>query len=159
MFLMAQLAWIGIQKWQFNHFASYSARVWSVQKDDDPEESLMRLQIGVLFLRWNLYNRDYVKYMWAEGEDSKEIDDETYTGVNYEGVAPLLPLFRGQIGETLVSIPGEVSSLVPGGLPSSGLVRFAAFIPMEKEPEEEPDESNRDNDCDDTPCSSGNGRD
>ncbi len=158
--LIVQLVWIGIQKWQFNHFAGYAARVWAVHKDDEPGDSLRRIEGAALFLRWNLLSRDYVKFMWVSSEDAKEIDDENYSGITYSGVAPLLPLFRDVIGETLFDnpIPSEVSSIIPIDLPTSGLVRFETFIPMEKEPEEQPDISNRDNDCEDTPCTKGNGR-
>jgi hypothetical protein len=163
MFLMVQLSWIAIQKWQFNHFAAYSARVWSVNKDDSAEGALLKVQaVGVV--RWDLIGTDYVRLMWVSDEGQKDYDEPAVTadGITYTGIAALMSIYRDQIGETLLDagIPGSAYSAVPGllDLPTSGLVRFQTFIPMQKEPEEEPGISNRDNDCDDTPCSSGNGR-
>lgn len=160
MFLLVQLAWIGIQKWQFNHFAAYSARVWTVEKEYSPEESLLRVQLTSL-VRWDLINRDYVKFMWVSSEESKEIDDEPYEGITFTGIAPLMGIYKDQFGETMFTvgdpIPGELLTVLPE-IPTTGLIRFESFIPMKKEPEEEPDTSNRDNDCEETPCESGNGR-
>jgi TadE-like protein len=159
--LIVQLSWIGIQKWQFNHFASYSARVWSVHKDQEPGDALRQVQIRAL-LRWNLASNDYVKLMWVKGEGSKDYHDPDVTanGITYLGAAPLLSIFRQQIGETLFSnpIPAWAMSLFSGlDIPSTGLVGFETFIPIDKEPEEQPG-SDRDNDCNETPCESGNKR-
>ena len=156
-----QLSWIGVQKWQFNHFAAYAARVWSVQKDEDPEESLLKVQ-AVALVRWNLLDRDLVKLMWVSAaDDSKDFDDPDVSanGISFSGAAPLLSIYRDQIGETLFDnpIPPEAFSLFPGDLPSTGLVGFKTFIPIEKEPEESPG-ARRDNDCEETPCESGNTR-
>lgn len=164
MFLIIQLAWIGIQKWQFQHYASYAARTWSVRSDWGTEESLLKAQVAsTLFTDWNLFSRDWVKAMWASSNEAKDVDDENtgIEGVSYTGVAPLMPIYRGLIGETLFDnpIPGSVMAQLPAfDMPTSGLVRFETFIPMEKEPEEDGDADNRDNDCDDTPCTEGNGR-
>ncbi len=161
MFVIVQLMWVAVQKWQFNHFAAYSSRVWTVQKEDDPDDSLLSVQVRALF-RWDLISRDYVKFMWVSASDeTREIDDEDYTGIGYTGVAPLMSIFRDQIGETLYDnpVPSEAMSLIPFNLPTTGLVRFESFIPIRKEPEEQPDISNRDNDCEETPCEEGNGRD
>jgi hypothetical protein len=160
MFLLVQIAWIGIQKWQFNHFAAYAARVWTVEKDDTPEESLLNVQMRAL-LRWDLISRDYVKFMWVSSEDSKDIDDDTYEGITFTGIAPLMGIYKDQIGETMFTvdnpIPSELMAVLPD-IPTTGLIRFETFIPMKKEPEEQPDISNRDNDCEETPCENGNGR-
>lgn len=159
--LIVQLSWIGIQKWQFNQFAGYAARVWSVQKeDDDPEISLLKVQ-GLALLRWNLLSRDLVKFMWVSSpEDSRDFEDPDVSanGITFTGAAPLLALYRQQIGETLFDnpIPSEAMSLFPFDLPTTGLVGFQTFIPIEKEPEESPGDG--DNDCEETPCESGNER-
>jgi hypothetical protein len=164
MFLIVQLAWIGIQKWQFQHYAAYSARAWSVRTDWGAEETLIRAQTAsAIGTDWNLFSKDWVKAMWVSSEDPKDVDDDNsnINGLTYTGIAPLMPIYRGLIGETLFDnpIPGSVMSQLPDfDIPSSGLVRFESFIPMEREPEEQPDESNRDNDCEGTPCESGNGR-
>jgi hypothetical protein len=161
MTLIVQLSWIGVQKWQFNHFSSYAARVWSVQKDhDDPQDSLFEVQT-IALVRWNLLGRDLVKLMWVhEADDSKEYEDPDVTanGITFWGAAPLLSIYREQIGNTLFDnpIPPEAMSLIPIDIPSTGLVGFQTFIPIEKEPEESPGEG--DNDCEETPCESGNGR-
>lgn len=160
MFLLVQLAWIAIQKWQFNHFGAYAARVWTVEKEDSPQESLLNVQMRSL-IRWDLINRDYVKFMWVSSEDPKDVDDDTYEGITFTGIAPLMGIYRDQIGETAIPldgyVPDELSAMLPD-MPTTGLVRFQTFIPMKKEPEEEPDVTNRDNDCEETPCESGNGR-
>lgn len=160
MFLVVQLAWIAVQKWQFSHFAAYSARVWSVQKDDGAEEALLKVQLAAI-PRWNLIQRDYVKFMWVSDEGTEDFEGESgVQGVTYTGVTQLLSIYRDQIGETFFDYGGlsDILAYIPVEVPTTGLVRFKSFIPMEKEPEEQPDISNRDNDCDDTPCSSGNGR-
>ena len=164
MFLIIQLCWIGLQKWQFQHFAGYSARAWSVRKDWSPESTLLRAQLASsLGTDWNLFSRDWVKAMWVSSDSPTDVDDDNtdIAGITYTGVAPLMPVYRGLFGETLFDnpIPSSVLSELPAiDIPSSGLVRFQTFIPMEKEPDEDPDTSNRDNDCSDTPCESGNGR-
>jgi hypothetical protein len=164
MFLIIQLAWIGLQKWQFQHFASYTARAWSVRKDWGGEATLVRVQVAsTIGTDWNLFSRDWVKAMMVSSEDPKDVDDDNQNipGLSFLGVAPLMPVYRGLLGETLFDnpIPDYVmNELPPIDIPTSGLVRFESFIPMEKEPEEEPDTSNRDNDCEETPCESGNGR-
>lgn len=161
MTLIVQLSWIGVQKWQFNHFSAYAARVWSVQKDhDDPQDSLFEVQV-IALVRWSLLSRDLVKLMWVhEANDSKEYEDPDVTanGITFWGAAPLLSIYREQIGNTLFDnpIPPEAMSLIPIDIPSTGLVGFQTFIPIEKEPEESPGEG--DNDCEETPCESGNGR-
>lgn len=159
MFLLVQLTWIAIQKWQFNHFAHYAARVWSVHKDDTPQEALIKVQIAAI-ARWDLLNRDYVKFMWVSSESTKDYEDpdRSASGVYYTGFTQLLSIYRNQIGETAFSnpIPSELMALLPIEIPTTGLVRFETFAPMEKEAEEDPDRW--DNDCDDTPCGSGNGR-
>jgi len=74
------------------------------------------------------------------------------------GAAPMIGLYQNQIGNALFDnpIPAEAMSLIPVDIPSTGLVGFETFIPIEKEPEENPGED-RDNDCEETPCESGNG--
>lgn len=157
--LVVQIAWIGVQKWQFNHYASYSARVWSVETEDDAATSSRDVIVASLIPphRWPL-SWDYVRVMGVWSEDSQD-DME---GITYVGVAPLMPLFRNRFSsDTFVDnpIPGEIMDLLPFSLPDFGLVSFMTFVPMEKEPEEHPEVSNRDNDCEDTPCTEGNGRD
>ena len=159
MMLIVQLSWIGVQKWQFNQFAGYAARVWSVQKDDDPGDSLRDVQI-IALVRWNLLNRDLVKFMWFWAEDTKDFEDPDVSanGLTFAGAAPLLSIYRQQIGETLFDnpIPAELQDIFPLDVPPTGLVGFSTFIPIEKEPEEKP--GTYDNDCEETPCVSGNKR-
>jgi hypothetical protein len=158
MFLIVQLAWIAVQKWQFNHFAAYSSRAWSVQKDQGAEETLIiHIILPSLFMRWHLLTKDYVKFMWVSSEDPKDIDGSSIPGLSYTGVAALFPLYQDAIGDTFSGafIPSSVSSIIPFPLPTFGLISFETFIPMEKEPEEKPG-SDRDNDCNETPCESGN---
>jgi len=160
LFLVLQLVWLAIQKWQFNHFASYSARVWAVQKGEEPGDSLNRVLLPQEFLRWSLPFRDYVAVIWVRSTDSSEDEDgNTYQGVTYRGVASLFPFYRDAIGDTFYNafIPQWLLDMIPIKLPSTGLVVFETFIPMEKEPDEQPG-SGRDNDCNETPCESGNGR-
>lgn len=147
-FLIFQLAWIGVQKWQFNHFALYSTRAWAVDKDRDAGETvLLKVQL-VSLLRWDLVGTDYVKLMWCSSEDGNNGKE----GLSYTGLAPLMQIFQPYIGDTLfgIDIPPIAESIVPGfSLPSTGIVRFETFIPMEHEPDEDPDRW--DNDCSD-PC-------
>lgn len=161
-FLVLQLTWLAIQKWQFNHFASYSARSWSVQTNKTPGEVLFEVIMPGAISRWDLWSRDYVKLMWVSSEDpvTDEETSEAITGVTYSGVAPLFAFYQPVIGETFLNayIPGWVFDFLPFDVPSTGLVAFETFIPMEREPYEEPDRSDRDNDCRGTPCEGGNGR-
>lgn len=156
--LVVQLAWIGIQKWQFNYFALYSARVWSVEKThNDPEYSLLKVQAAQA-LRWGL-DSNRIKFMWVQfPEDTKDYDDPgiTANGITYWGVAPLFALYRDRFGETLIegSFLTEALSRFIFDRPTTGYVGFATFIPIQKEPEEKPGEF--DNDCKETPCASGN---
>lgn len=138
-----QLAFIGIQKWQFNHFAAYAARVWTVNKSNEsPESSLIKV-LGVGTVRWKLASTSYVKIMWAENQSDGKI--------TYNGIGPIFPLFKPFFGDTLagLSIPPGVSSGISGSLLSSGLIRFQTSIPMDHEPDEDPDKY--DNDCS-NPC-------
>jgi hypothetical protein len=160
LFIVLQMVWLGVQKWQFNHFASYAARVWSVHKDQTPGQSLIRLLGPQELIGWSLPSHDYVAAIWVWSTDPVEDEDGTsYSGVTYRGVAPLFPFYRDQVGDTFFNafIPPEILSLLPFQLPSTGLVVFETFIPMEKEPDEQPGPG-RDNDCYQTPCESGNAR-
>jgi hypothetical protein len=161
MFLVLQLTWIAVQKWQFNHFASYAARVWAVHKDHSPGQSLLLILPGGAY-RWGFLSKDYVKVMWVSSVDPHPAEDGSgsISGITYTGVAPLFPIYQSAIGDTFTQafIPSWARSLIPFDMPSSGLVAFETFIPMEKEPDEEPDLPNRDNDCQGTPCEGGNGR-
>jgi hypothetical protein len=147
--LLVQLAWIGVQKWQFNHFAAYAARSWSVnKKSDSPEKVLLEDQVFAT-LRWKLLSRSYVRFMWTLGTDT---DSDGNTGVSYRGVAPIFRLFKPFFGDTLLglNVPAFVSNLDPDlKTPNFGWVQFQAFVPMAHEPEEDPDRY--DNDCSD-PC-------
>lgn len=159
-FLVVQLTWIAIQKWQFNHFASYAARVWAVHKDQSPGDALWLILPGGAY-HWDLLSKDYVKVMWASSEESRTAEDGSgsISGITYTGVAPLFPIYQPAIGDTFTQsfIPSWVHSLIPFDMPSTGLVAFETFIPMEKETDEEPG-SDRDNDCRETPCRTGNVR-
>ncbi|MHB0968179.1 MAG: TadE family protein [Thermoanaerobaculia bacterium] len=147
-FLIFQLAWIAVQKWQFNYFAMYATRAWAVDKDRDSGESVLLKAQGFALLRWDLIGTDYVKFMWCSSEDGKDGTE----GLSYTGVAPLMSIFQPYIGDTLtgIEIPAVAETVIPGlEIPSTGLVRFETFIPMEHEPDEDPDRW--DNDCSD-PC-------
>jgi TadE-like protein len=157
MFLIVQLAWIAIQKFQFNHFAAYASRVWSVHKDQGSEEALFSVMLPSLFMRWNLVSKDYVKFMWVSSEDAKDVDGGSVPGLTFTGVAVLFPLYQEAIGDAFSGtfIPPSVAAMIPVPIPSFGLISFQSFIPMEKEPDEQPG-ADRDNDCSETPCESGN---
>lgn len=162
MLLIVQLTWIAIQKWQFNHFASYAARAWAVQNEQTPGQVLVELIIMGGIPRWNLLSRDYVKVMWVSSEDpvTDEVTGESIEGLTFSGAAPLFPVYEDPIGEVFLTayVPEWVFNLLPFHLPHTGLVSYETFVPMEKEPDEEPDRSDRDNDCHGTPCEGGNGR-
>jgi hypothetical protein len=159
MFLVLQLTWIAIQKWQFNHFASYAARVWAVHKDQSPGEALLGVIVPGGAYHWDFLSKDYVKLMWVSSDDPQTAEDGSgsVTGITYTGVAPLFPIYQSAIGDTFTQgfIPSWVQSSLPFDMPSTGLVAFETFIPMEKEPDEAPG-SDRDNDCNETPCETGN---
>ena len=159
MFLVLQLTWIAIQKWQFNHFASYAARVWAVRTNQSPGESLLVILAGGA-VHWDFWSTDYVKVMWVSDSSDEPEPGSGITGITYKGVAPLFPIYQSAIGDTFTQsfIPSWVYSYLPFDMPSTGLIAFETFIPMEKEPPEEPDRSDRDNDCEGTPCGGGNGR-
>jgi hypothetical protein len=161
-FLVVQLTWIAIQKWQFNHFASYAARVWAVHKDQSPGDALFRVIVPGGAYRWDFWSKDYVKLMWVSSEEPRPAEDGSgsISGITYTGVAPLFPIYQPAIGDTFTQafIPSWVYTYLPFEMPSTGLIAFETFIPMEKEPDEEPDRSDRDNDCEGTPCEGGNGR-
>ena len=159
LFLIVQVAWIGIQKWQFNHFASYGARVWSVHTDKSSDDAIKDVIEPAKNSRWKLgASSDFVSSIWASSEESQDVDGESAEGITYSGAASTFKLFRGQIGDTQGDLnipPGEGQ-----GLDSDGLIAFQTFIPMEKEPKEESTTGGHknDNDCKETPCESGNGR-
>lgn len=156
--LFVQLAWLAIQKWQFNHFAAYSARVWAVQRNYEPLGTIGIVQARSL-VRWDLFGKDYAKVVFAYG-DSQSYDDEDVTanGMTVWGYANVLPMFEYYMGDLAVPDVGGFNLPDLLGIDTGGLVTFSSFIPMEKEANERPDISNRDNDCWETPCESGNGR-
>ncbi|HVT45096.1 MAG TPA: TadE family protein [Thermoanaerobaculia bacterium] len=149
LFLMIQLAWIGVQKWQFNHFAHYAARSWSVDKKDRSPRTIMLEVQGRSILGWKLLSRDWVKYMWAM---SPSTNSDGIHGVRYHGITQLFPLYRNFIGINAI-VTSEIADLlktvIPGAIPALGLVMFETFVPMEHEAEENP--QRWDNDCSD-PC-------
>ena len=140
--LIIQLMWIGVQKWQFNHIVAYSARRWTVYKNEGAQSSLTQVQlIGSIFGGWPL-GENYVKFPIIVTSSSTSRNG--VTGIVYQGLADPFPLYQGWIGDYLgfgVFLP---------------FIRYETFIPMVKEPNE--NTSGHDNDCSDTPCSSGNGR-
>jgi hypothetical protein len=126
--LMIQLAWIGVQKWQFNHFTSYAARSWEVDKKNTSPQSILLTDLGFGMLRWK--QSGLVKIMLSTGQGS---DSDGHSGVKYKGTAEVWGLFQPWLGGTL----------------STGLLQFEAFVPMDHEPAETP--GTYDNDCSD-PC-------
>lgn len=164
--LVIQFTWIAVQKWQFNHFANYTARVWSVRTGDSAGMAMLYV-LGSGLMRWDTLNRDYVKLMWVSGEETQTVhngfEEVSADGLAFTGVTTLMPLFRPFIGgATLIStaeIPGEILSLFPISIPPLGIVRFETFIPMSREPEEGSGGGQKyDNDCEETPCEEPNGR-
>ena len=151
MFLIWQLMWVGVQKWQFNHFAGYAARSWQVHKDDSPQESLNMVLLASVIFRWQILDKEYVKIIWVSDENASK--DGT-TGVEYSGLVQAFPIYRPYIGTSIIPSGITLPFAVP--IPPTGLFLFESYIPIEKEAEEDPDRW--DNDCDDTPCSSGNGQ-
>lgn len=144
--LIVQLMVIGIQKWQFVHFASYSARVWSVQKDDSAQDSTTRAQLVVSVVGWKLLGNQWVAPIRVKSENTSR---SGVTGNVYEGIGPVMSMYRGWIGERF-GLPDFVNFR-----PLEFFI-FESFIPMVKEPTERP--GRHDNDCNETPCESGNKR-
>lgn len=169
--LVIQFAWIGVQKWQFNHFAGYAARTWSVHHGKAPSWWMNRIIVSgaaPVVGRWKTITNEYVALIWFSGEEGRTVnngfEDVDVHGLTYTGIAPLMAIFRPFIGsKTLVDLPPGLQSvlnLLDVDLPPLGLVRFEVFIPMVQEPREYPyaDGQKQDNDCYETPCEEGNGR-
>lgn len=144
--LIVQLMVLGLQKWQFAHFASYSARVWSVQKNDTAQASTLRVQGVVSAIGWKLFGNQWVFPIAVTSESTSR---SGVTGVVFVGQGPVLDMYRGWIGERF-GLPDFVDFR-----PLEFFI-FESFIPMVKEPTERPGQ--HDNDCNETPCSSGNRR-
>ena len=151
MFLVVQLMWVGVQKWQFSHFTGYAARVWQVHKDDSAQDAMFSVLISSIALRWQILNKDYVKAIWVSEENASQ--DGT-TGIRYRGVVQAFPFYQPYIGQSFT--PPGVS--LPFGItvPPTGIFLFESYIPIQKEAEE--DEDRWDNDCKETPCGSENGQ-
>ena len=167
--LVIQFSWIGVQKWQFNHFAGYAARTWSVHTDESPSWIMNKtLLAGTSNDGWDIKDRDYVKLIWFSDEDahtlSNGFEDVDTSGLTWSGLAMLMPLFRPYIGgQTLVDVPAglqSVMNLMGMEIPPLGIVRFEVYIPIERVPEESSGGGGQkfDNDCDETPCDEPNGR-
>jgi hypothetical protein len=151
MFLMAQLSVIAMQKWQFNHFSAYIARAWSTHTDWSPTSAMGQVMARGI-LRWS-YNdgRFVLPLSVSEVTDEVEKGDGSEVSVNglrFRGIRMTMEMYRRYLG------------LGAGfGFPTgTGIVDYETYIPMEKEPEEEPNNNRRDNDCTGTPCDGGNGK-
>ena len=145
-FLMVQLAMIGISKWQFAHFANYSARVWAVQKNESANVSVGRVQGIVTVFGWNVANGRWVFPILVTSESTSR---NGVTGVVFAGQGRVLSMYQGWIGERF-GLPGFINFT-----PLNFFI-YESFIPMVKEPNERPGQ--HDNDCNDTPCTGGNRR-
>ncbi len=147
LFVVIQITMIGISKWQFAHFANYSARVWSVQRGQDANDSTLRVQIVANVPGgWNLPGGRWVAPIIVTSSSTSR---DGVTGVVYAGQGRVLSMYRGWIGERF-ALPGLVN------FAPFEFFLYESFIPMVKEPDERPGQ--HDNDCSDTPCTRGNGR-
>lgn len=146
LFLVIQLTFIGIQKWQFAHFASYSARVWSVNQGESATAATVRVQGVASIFGWNLTGGNWVFPIVVTSSSTSK---NSVTGIAYAGQGPVMSIYRGWIGERF-GLP-DLINFTP-----LNFFIYESFIPMVKEPEERP--GRHDNDCNDTPCSGGNGR-
>jgi hypothetical protein len=146
LFVVIQITMIGISKWQFAHFANYSARVWSVQRGQSANASAIRVQGVASIFDWNLTSGRWVAPIIVTSSNTSR---DGVTGVVYSGQGPVLSMYRGWIGDR-GGLPGFIN------VPNATFFIYQSFIPMVKEPDERPGQ--HDNDCSDTPCTRGNGR-
>ncbi len=153
LFLILQLTFIGLQKWQFAHFASYSARVWSVHKDESANSSTIKVQGAASLLSdWKLPGQ----WVFPIIVNSENASRDGVTGVEFLGQGPVMNIYRGWIGESVALCPPEAGCQDVFDQTPLTFFIFESFIPMVKEPTERP--GRHDNDCNDTPCTGGNGR-
>ncbi len=148
LFLLFAMTWIGVQKWQFNFFAAYAARTWSVRPDSSPESRLAAVQAAALVHHPDLATSSFVRLMYASSHSSGTPEVNKYTGY-----APPFPLFKRSAIHS-----GGVNADIGENL--LGMITFETSIPMEAEPDESTDKT--DNDCSSynllTGKCSGNGR-
>jgi len=145
-FLVVQLMFLGIQKWQFAHFASYSARAWSVQRSEGAFTTTIRVQGAASIFGWNLTNGRWVAPIIVTSESTSR---NGVTGVVFLAQKEVMSMYRGWIGERF-GLPGLID------FTPLNFFFYESFIPMVREPVERPGQ--RDNDCNDTPCTGGNRR-
>lgn len=161
MLIPVQLAWIGMQKWQFTHFASSAARTWTVHKDQSPSAAMLSVQTRALLRGWKLFSSRWIGLMTAS-TSTKNItkgDGSTLNaqGLKFQGLGRIIPIFRPFFGFSGPYGYFGIEAISTRALLTIGFAQFEGFIPMEREPTEQPGQR-RDNDCNETPCSSGNKR-
>lgn len=167
--LPIQLAWIGVQKWQFTHFGSVAARTWSVHTTDGANTSMMSVNGRAILRGWAMFSGLYVGAIppMIASTSSKSITkgaggSVSTQGFKFQGVGKVIPIFKpffgfsGSWGYTGFDAISNVA--VRTMISTLGWVQFEGYVPMQKEPTEEPNNKRRDNDCNGTPCTGGNGR-
>jgi hypothetical protein len=161
-----QLAWIGVQKWQFTHFGNVAARSWSVYTDRAPSTAVATVQARAGFRGWNFSSRLWVFPITAS-QTNKNYNKAIGGSVNaptirVQGLGTVLPIFRpffgvtGPWGYSGYDAIGPITTRLL--IAQAGMVRFEGHIPMAKEPREQANTRRRDNDCRGTPCQRVNGR-
>jgi hypothetical protein len=167
-----QLAWIGVQKWQFTHMGWIAARSWSVHTHNSnwgANEAMLNVSGAAVVRGWAMFSGLYVGAippMWAS-TSSKTITKAaggsiSTQGFKFNGYGKVLPIFKpffgftGPWGYTGWDAYNAVGTRI--SISTLGWVEFEGYVPMEKEPSEQPNTKRRDNDCKGTPCEKVNGR-
>lgn len=167
-----QLAWIGVQKWQFTHMGWIAARSWSVHTHNSnwSANTAMFTVSGRAVIRgWELFSGLYVGGIppMTASTSTKSITKAaggsvSTSGFKFNGFGKVLPIFKpffgfsGPWGYTGWQAYNAVDTRLL--ISTAGLVRFEGYVPIEKEPSEQPNTKRRDNDCKGTPCEKVNGR-
>jgi hypothetical protein len=165
-----QLAWIGVQKWQFTHFGAVAARTYSVRTTTSANSAMITYVTPRAIGRgWALFSGLYVGAIppMTASQATQSVRTGTGSnvsaqGVRVRGMARVIPIFKpffgfsGPWGYSGWDALGQTTTRAM--IHYSGFVQFEGFIPMEKEPTEKPNNKRRDNDCRGTPCEGGNGR-
>lgn len=163
MLIPVQLAWIGVQKWQFTHFAASTARTWTVHTDDSATGSMVSVLVRATIRGWKLFSSRWIGLMIASGPETKSIEKGiggtlNVQGLKFQGLGRIIPIFRPFFGFGGAWGGTGFDAIATRALLTVGFVQFEGFIPMVKEPTEQPNNQRRDNDCTGTPCDGGNGR-
>lgn len=153
--LIVQIAVIGIQKWQFSHFALYQSRVWSVDKKSRSHSTIYFMVYALAPLRWGKMHPTPVPLptgYWPLAIPNARFysgNSDGTPGIHYAGVGDPLPLFKAAFSYAPILPRGPISMQWPLWVQLTKKIPFQTFIPIEHEPAENP---NRwDNDCSD-PC-------